>query len=289
MRNRKFHSQKTQGSATMKSHLSVSPRFLCQSLWNNGFLIRSLIVRQISQRYKASYLGPIWYLISPIFLLSIYTFVFSGVFHARWGSAQASPAEFALNIYAGLVIINCFNEILTTSAGLVSTSPNFVKKTFFPLHVLAVVAVAVALFGYVINLSILCAYYFYLKGSIPWLALLSPIYLSPLFLAMIGMAWLFSAAGVFLRDLTQAVTFLSTVLVFMTPIFYSASSVPEKYRSLVAYNPLAWAVETNRAVILDHTGPDLLNWTLTFALSMAFAWFCFFAFQRLRKGFADVL
>jgi lipopolysaccharide transport system permease protein len=118
---------------------SITIQAIPYSLVKNYALIITLIQREIQGRYKGSFMGVLWSIINPIFMLTIYTFVFSVVFKARWHSGNDSKTEFALVLFAGLIIFNFFSECIHRAPSLIVNNVNFVKKVVFPLEILTFV------------------------------------------------------------------------------------------------------------------------------------------------------
>jgi lipopolysaccharide transport system permease protein len=115
---------------------SVAPTEIARSLWRNRSLVRSLVQREVVGRYRGSFLGILWSFFNPVFMLLVYTFVFSVVFKARWGTASDSKTEFALVLFAGLLVFNVFAECFNRAPTLILSNVNYVKKVVFPLEIL---------------------------------------------------------------------------------------------------------------------------------------------------------
>src|SRR5262245_52029502 len=107
-------------------------------LWRHRDLIRQLTVREIAARYRGSYLGVLWSLLTPVLMLSVYTVVFSTIFHVRWREVDttANPGQFVFALFAGLIPFSVFSEVVTRAPSLILSTPNYVKKVVFPLEVL---------------------------------------------------------------------------------------------------------------------------------------------------------
>lgn len=268
---------------------SASPLAMVQSFWGNQALIKALIHREVVGRYKGSFFGILWSFFNPIFMLVVYTFVFSVVFKARWNVGSTSKTEFALVLFAGLIVFNLFSECITRSPSLILGNVNYVKKVVFPLEILPWVALGSALFHFLISLAVWIIAYCIFFGLPQPTVLLLPLVVVPLMLFTVGISWALASLGVFFRDVSQFVGLLMTVLMFLSPIFYPISAIPIEYRQYLNLNPLTLAIEQMR---------NLLFWgkfdgygTLVFysigalaSASVGFAWF-----QKTRKGFADVL
>jgi lipopolysaccharide transport system permease protein len=271
-------------------NFSVSPLEMVASVWRNKGLIRNLIHREVVGRYKGSVLGMFWSLATPIFMLAVYTFVFSEVFKARWGSGSSdSKAEFAMVLFAGLMIFNLFAECVGRAPGLILANVNYVKKVVFPLEVLPWVSMGNSLFHFAVSLCVWLVTYLALFGVPHWQVLLLPLVLLPLVLFVMGLSWSLASLGVYLRDVGQIIGVLITVLMFLTPIFYPASSLPSDYQVLMFLNPLTPPIEMTRDMLYWGRLPDMAMLMIYTAGSLAFAILGFAWFQKTRKGFADVL
>ena len=233
-------------------NFSASPREILASLWKNKGLIRNLVYREVAGRYKGSILGIFWSLANPVFMLMVYTFVFSVVFKARWGAGGSdSKTEFALVLFAGLMVFNLFAECISKAPGLILANANYVKKVVFPLEILPWVSMGSAIFHFLVSLGVWLVAYLLFFGLPYWQILLLPIVLLPLVLFVMGLSWALASLGVYLRDIAQVIGVLITTLMFLTPIFYPASSLPPAYQTLIFLNPLTAPIEMVR---------DLMYW-----------------------------
>lgn len=266
-----------------------SPREMVASFWRNKGLIRNLVHREVVGRYKGSMLGIFWSLATPIFMLMVYTFVFSVVFKARWGGGSDSKTEFALLLFAGLIIFNLFSECISRAPGLILANVNYVKKVVFPLEVLPWVSMGSALFHFSVSLGVWLVAYAVLFGLPHWHVLLLPLVVFPLLLFVMGLNWALASLGVYLRDVGQIIGILLTMLMFLTPIFYPASALPETFQPIMLFNPLTLPIEMVRDLLFWGRVPNLIMLGVYASGSTACALFGFAWFQKTRKGFADVL
>lgn len=267
----------------------ASPKEIFDSLWRNKALIRKLIHREVVGRYKGSMLGILWSLITPIFMLAVYTFVFSVVFKARWSGGSESKVEFALLLFAGLLVFNLFSECITRAPGQILANVNYVKKVVFPLEILPWVALGSALFHFSVSLCVWLVAYSLMVGIPHWTVSLLPLIIAPFTLFVMGLSWILSSLGVYLRDVGQLIGVMVQILMFMTPIFYPASALPEHLQFLVYFNPLTPPIEMLRDIMYWGTTPNLKIWLLGTIFALLTCWLGFVWFQKTRKGFADVV
>lgn len=269
---------------------SISPREMFASTWRNRELLVAMIKREVVGRYRGSIMGIAWSLFNPLLMLAIYTFVFSVVFKARWGSAtEAGHADFAILLFVGMIVHGLFAECVNRAPGLILSNVSYVKKVVFPLDILPWVALGSALFHAAISFVVLLLAQLAFGQKIPWTVFAFPLVLLPLIFATMGFAWLLSSLGVFVRDIAQITGVFTLILMFVSPVFYPISAVPETYRPLLYLNPLTYIIEESRNTLVFGRLPEPLPWIAILAASLLIAWLGFAWFQKTRRGFADVL
>jgi len=267
----------------------ISPGALWRSLWIHRDLIVKMTRREVIGRYRGSVMGLMWSFLNPLFMLLIFTFVFSVVFAARWGTEEESKAQFAVVLFAGLIVHGLFAEILLRAPGVVVGNANYVKRVVFPLEVLPLITLGGALFHTLVSLLILIAAFVLFNGFLHWTVLLAPVVLLPLVVLGVGLAWILASLGVFVRDITQVTGVLATALLFLSPVFFPVSALPDFMQPWMHLNPLTLIIEQVREVLIWGRAPNWYALTVYLAGASTIAWFGFFWFQKTRKGFADVL
>jgi lipopolysaccharide transport system permease protein len=285
------HAETAQDLMNPHSSQPISLDALVRSLWRNRSLIAQLAKRDVIGRYKGSIIGLAWSFFNPLFMLAVYTFVFSMVFESRWGSASGAEnrTQFAAVLFVGLIVQGLFADVLNRAPGIILTHVNFVKKVIFPLEILPVVSLGAALFHSLISLLVLVTTSFLLNITVHWTVLCTPVVLLPLVVLTVGLAWILASLGVYIRDVGPTVSITMTVILFLTPIFYPITAVPERYRDWIMANPLTFIVEQAREVLVWGRLPDWRGLGIYLLVALGVAWTGFAWFQKTRKGFADVL
>ena len=245
--------------------------------------------REVVGRYRGSVLGLFWSFFNPVLMLVVYTFVFSVVFKARWHAGSDSKTEFAIVLFVGLIVHGLFAECANRAPGLILGNVNYVKKVVFPLEILPWMIMGSALFHAGVSTAVLLCFYALVNVSLQWTAIFLPLILAPFILFTMGFAWFLSSIGVFLRDVGQTIGIITTVLLFLSPVFYSVTVLPESYRMYLYFNPLTFIIEQARNVLIWGKMPDWNGLAIYSVVGLATAWLCFAWFQKIRKGFADVL
>lgn len=267
----------------------ATPFEMVSSLWRNRSLIHASTKREILSRYRGSGLGLLWSFFNPVLMLLVYTFVFSEVFKARWSTESESKTEFALVLFVGLIVFNIFAECIGRAPGLILSNSNYVKKVVFPLEILPSVALLAALYHGLISMGVWLGAYIILLGAPHGTTFLLPLVILPFIFFIIGLSWMLSSIGVFLRDISQFVGVFINITMFISPIFYPSSALPENFRYLLYMNPITPVIEMTRDVIFWGNAPDFKVLMIYWLVTSFIAWLGFICFQRTRKGFADVL
>jgi lipopolysaccharide transport system permease protein len=255
----------------------------------NKNLLINLVRRDIAVRYKESVIGLFWSFINPILMLSVYSFVFSDVFKAKWSNESGEKSEYAVITFCGLIIFNFFAECLSRAPFLVIGNVNYVKKVVFPLELLSIVSACTALYHLLISLIVWVVFHSIFIGYPPATIAYVPLLLIPLLLMTIGLSWVVASAAVYLRDLSHLIGSFLGVLIFLTPIFYPISAVPESYKILIKLNVLAHLIEQMRSVMYYGNNINWSIWVVLMFVSTIIFLFGSWFFIKTKSGFSDVL
>ncbi|MDQ3472500.1 MAG: ABC transporter permease [Acidobacteriota bacterium] len=251
-------------------------------------LIRSLSRRELLARYKGSALGVIWALLTPVVTIAIFTFIFAGIFGARFG-VSSSPWDYAIHLFCGLLPWTMFQEAVLQSSTTIVSHANLVKRVVFPLETLPIAqtlsSLGNQLFGTVALLIAILLIRQQFPVSIFWL----PVLLIPQLLFTLGFAWLIASLGVFLRDIAQGINLVMMAWMFLTPIIYPESIVPARFRLFVNLNPFTPLIRNYRRVLIEGTAPDWSGLAYFTAFALVSFFFGYWWFARTRKNFADVI
>ncbi len=256
--------------------------------WFHRQLIFQLARQDILSRYKGSILGIVWSLVFPLLMLAVYTFVFQVIFTGRW-QENGGEIEFALVLFSGLIVYNLFAESVGTACGLLINYRTFVTKVIFPIEILPWITLTNAIFHALVSSFVLALGLIWFQGGIHPTILLAPIAMIPLVFMTLGFMWILASLGVYFRDFGQLVGVLLVLLMFMSPIFYPLSAVPESLRPYMAINPLSTVLEQTRALVIYGTLPHISAFLVSFCAGTAIGWVGFSFFQWTRNGFADVI
>jgi lipopolysaccharide transport system permease protein len=251
-------------------------------------LILSLAKRELLSRYKGSALGILWAILTPVVMIGIFTFIFAGIFGARFGTTHSSW-DYALYLFCGLLPWTMFQETVQQSANTIVTHANLVKRVVFPLETLPVAqalsALGTQLFATIALLIAAIVIQHQLHLTVLWL----PLLLIPQLLFVLGSAWLIASLGVFLRDVAQGVSLILMAWMYLTPIIYPESIVPQRFRSFIDLNPFTPLVRSYRRIFLEGMAPDWSGLAYFTVIALLLFVFGYWWFARTRKNFADVI
>ena len=267
---------------------SASPVVLLRSLRRNHYLLRQLVVRDVVSRYRGSLVGILWSLILPCIMLAVYVFVFGHVFAPARAAGQPITTAFALSLFTGMLLHGLVAECLSRAPVAILAQPSYVKKVVFPIELLPLTIVGTAILQFLIGSAVVFLALALTQG-LSWTAILWPLAWLPLVAFAAGLSLLLSALTVYLRDIAQMTGFIATILLFLSPVFYTLESVSPQLRYWMLFNPLTVPIETARNLLLQGRLPDWVIWgwhSLACLVVLACGWW---VFQRTRRGFSDVI
>ncbi len=248
-----------------------------------------MVMRDLQARYKGSLLGIVWSFLNPLFMLAIYTFVFKFVFSARWPQSSDTHIDYAIILFAGLILHTWLADVMNQSVSLIPQNSNFVKKIQFPLDILSWITVISAGIQFLMGCLVFIAFLLVLGLPLHPEMLLLPIVMLPYAFMLVGFSWIFSALGVFLKDLAQLMGSLVTMLMFTSTVFFSLENAPEIIRPLLLLNPLTIPLDALRNVMLFGQYPDWYHLGIYTAVAFIVMLLGYGLFHKLKRIFADVL
>ncbi len=271
------------------SRLPYLPHHVFTVLWRNRVLVAELAAREFQALYRTSLLGVVWALLNPLLSLMVYTFVFGLVLQIKWQQEVPRVDEFALILFTGMIVFYFFADCLIRSPGLMLENVNYIKKVIFPLEIMPWIVVVGALVKAGVSLAILFVFIILLHGLPPWTAIFLPLVFAPIVLLTLATSWFLASTGVFIRDLSQIVSPLVTLLIFISPVFYPITALPAGLQPFLYLNPVTFIIQQARDILLIGEMPDFLGLLTYFMIAWMAAWAGLFWFSRTKRGFADVI
>jgi lipopolysaccharide transport system permease protein len=258
-------------------------RHYWRDLWRYRELFRVLAWRDISVRYKQTVIGAAWALIRPLLTMIVFTVVFG-----RIAGLPSQGAPYALLVFVGTLPWMLFSTGLTDASNSLVSNANLISKVYFPRLIIPGAAVMVSVVDFLISLVILVglmSWYRYIPG---WQILMLPIFIAIAFIASLGPSLWITALNVKYRDFRYIIPFIVQFGLYVSPVGFSSSIIPEQWRVLYSINPMVGVIDGFRWCIL---GTDLYMPGLWISIAVTAAFFCFGLnrFRRLEKGFADLI
>ncbi len=253
-------------------------------LWEFRGLLYFLTWRDVKVKYKQSVLGVAWVIFRPLITMAIFSLLFG-----RLGKFPSEGVPYPIFVFLGLLPWTFFSASLTETTMSLVTSTNLISKIYFPRIIIPVSAGLANLLDFVVSMSMLLIMMFYYKVVPQPGILLAPALVLAIFVAMLGPGLLFSAVNVRYRDVKYIIPFLVQIWMFVTPVIYPVSFVPEKYRLLMYLNPVAGPIEAFRAAVLGHTAINATGLFISMAVSVALFFAGLLYFRRVERTFADVI
>jgi len=257
--------------------------------WHFRELIRAVVRRELTVRFRGSMLGWLWAIFGPLIMLTVYTVIFSTAVGVPASAATHGVFSYALSIFAGLILFNLFSELAARAPMLLHEHTTFIKKSIFPSETLAWTATIRAVVYAAISFAVLLIFQLALMHWIPLTSILLPFVFVPFFLFLLGVTWFLMALGSFTRDVTHLMASILPVLMFATPIFYSITDVPKHLQIYARLNIVGNYVEFMRDLLLFGRLPDPLVYIGTVVGSLVIFGFSYRFFMRYKAVFVDVI
>src|ERR1700680_189461 len=251
-------------------------------------LIRAILWRKLTQRFRDSYFSWGWAIAAPLVMLGAYTVVFTNTLKIS-DSAAAGVVQFSLVMFVGLLVFNLAAELVYRAPTLLHEHVHYIKKSIFPSETLVWIALLRALVYAGISFAVFLAFKLALTGSIPLTTLLLPFLIVPFCLMMLGMTWFLAALGAFTRDVSHLMITIVPVLIFASPVFYTTADLTPTARLLAYLNPTTRYIEMARQILLFGTLPDAMTYGVTFAVSLCIFYGGYLFFSRYRSVVVDVI
>ena len=258
-----------------------------KSIYQNKELLIMLVKRDLTGKYKGSYLGFLWSFITPLLLVGLYSFVFGLALKVKWLGYGSTEHSFTLMLFSGLIFYIFLSETFIKCSSCIITNPNFVKKVIFPLDILIWTHAISSFVQFLINLTLLLILIIIIEGFFPIDIIMFPIIMLPLFIMTLGISFLFATINVFYRDLSQIVGFISTLFLFMSPVFYPITNLPIFFQNILKFNPITIPIIEFRNQIFTDINFNLLDWSLSIVISIFIYCIGYKIFEINKKRFSD--
>jgi lipopolysaccharide transport system permease protein len=261
-------------------------RHYWRDLWRYRELFRVLAWRDLSVRYKQTVIGVVWALIRPILTMLVFTIIFGRI--AQLPTDGTAP--YALMVFAGILPWTFFANGLGEASGSLISSANLISKVYFPRLIVPTATVVVALVDFLISFCILVLLMVWYRFMPDWRFLLLPVFVLLAFCASVGPALWIAALNVKYRDFRYIIPFIVQFGLYISPVGFSSSVVPEHWRLLYSLNPMVGVIDGFRWCILGGQSELYLpSLALSIGMTIFFLWFGIHRFRKMEKSFADLI
>jgi len=254
------------------------------SAWHHRDLIAAILRRELRERFKGSVAGWVWAVLAPLLSLLTYTVAF-----LPNGTVAASPIDYAMFIFGGLIAFNFFSEMAYRAPSLLHEYAHFIKHTMFPAALLPVISTLRAMVYTTIGLMLMLACQLVFMHSLHWTVILLPLWYVAFLAFLMGLTWFLSALGAFARDISHLMMTITPLLMFATPVFYSPETLSPTMQLVMYGNILAGFVEIVRDLVVFGRLPSVVVTLWTLFLSAVTFWFGYWFFCRRQDGIVDVI
>ena len=264
----------------------VAERHYWQDLWRYRELFVVLAWRDVAVRYKQTVIGLAWALIQPLAILLIFSTIFGKV--AKLPTEGSAP--YILMVCAGLLPWQLFSTSLTGAAGSLIGNSNLISKVYFPRLIVPTASVVVAFIDFLVGFAILLALMLWYQFSPTWQILTLPLFIVMAFLASLGPGLWITALNVKYRDFRYVIPFLVQFGLFVSPVGFSSSVIPDAWKTLYYLNPMVGVIDGFRWAILG--GESELNpmgFSLSCCIICFFLWLGIRQFRKMERSFADLI
>lgn len=260
------------------------------ALYQRRWLAIYFAQREVSKSYRGSYLGFLWALLSPLIMIVLLTVVFSEIVGIRFRQVTGdSSLNFGLFLYCGLIPFQAFSDALNKSSNSIRGNASLVQKVVFPLEILPLARALTLQIDKIFGVGVLILVVFILEQRLEWTIVLLPLLVAIQLVFTLGLSFLVAVIGTYMPDIRGFFRAFVRMMFFATPIIWPAGRIPESLSFLVTYNPLAYLVNSYRALVLEGTIPSLTA-TFWFSLfSVALLIGAFALFTRVKQNFADLI
>jgi lipopolysaccharide transport system permease protein len=255
-------------------------------LWRYRELFQVLALRDIAVRYKQTVIGVVWAVLRPFLTMIVFTVIFGNV--AKLPSEGTAP--YALMVFVGMLPWQFFSTALTEASNSLVANANLVSKVYFPRLIVPTATVVVAFVDFLISFAILVGMMIWYRFLPDWRILLLPLFVSLGFVAALGPGLWITALNVKYRDFRYIIPFIVQFGLYVSPVGFASSVVPQQWRILYSLNPVVGVIDGFRWCVLGGDTPLYLpGLQLSIVISCFMLWFGIRQFRKMEKTFADLI
>lgn len=255
-----------------------------KDLYNYRELLKTSIKKDIGGKYKNSFLGVLWSFINPLLQILVYALIFPLVM-----KNGGSYKDYTVFMVCGLIPWAYFTTVINRASFIMIENGNILKKVYFPRSILPLSLVTSETINFLVSCIIILAFIVIKGFGISKFILFFPLVLLIQYVLLLGIALIFSAVTVYMRDIQHFIGVVLQLLFYATPIVYSIDTIPEGFRWILKWNPMTYIIEGYRAIFYNQTMPDLKALGILGVISIVILIVGYLLFNKLQKRFAEEL
>ena len=255
-----------------------------KDLYNYRELLKTSVKKDIGGKYKHSFLGVLWSFINPLLQILVYALIFPLVM-----KNGGSYKDYTVFMVCGLIPWAYFTTVINRASFIMIENGNILKKVYFPRSILPLSLVTSETINFLVSCIIILAFIVIKGFGISKFILFFPLGLLIQYVLLLGIALIFSAVTVYMRDIQHSIGVVLQLLFYATPIVYSIDTIPEGFRWILKWNPMTYIIEGYRAIFYNQTMPDLKALGILGVISIVILIVGYLLFNKLQKRFAEEL
>lgn len=255
-----------------------------KDLYNYRELLKTSVKKDIGGKYKHSFLGVLWSFINPLLQILVYALIFPLVM-----KNGGSYKDYTVFMVCGLIPWAYFTTVINRASFIMIENGNILKKVYFPRSILPLSLVTSETINFLVSCIIILAFIVIKGFGISKFILFFPLVLLIQYVLLLGIALIFSAVTVYMRDIQHFIGVVLQLLFYATPIVYSIDTIPENFRWILKWNPMTYIIEGDRAIFYNQTMPDLKSLGVLGIISIIILIVGYLLFNKLQKRFAEEL
>ncbi|MBF0988223.1 MAG: ABC transporter permease [Clostridiales bacterium] len=255
-----------------------------KDLYNYRELLKTSVKKDIGGKYKNSFLGVLWSFINPLLQILVYALIFPLVM-----KNGGSYKDYTVFMVCGLIPWAYFTTVINRASFIMIENGNILKKVYFPRSILPLSLVTSETINFLVSCIIILAFIVIKGFGISKFILFFPLVLLIQYVLLLGIALIFSAVTVYMRDIQHFIGVVLQLLFYATPIVYSIDTIPEGFRWILKWNPMTYIIEGYRAIFYNQTMPDLKALGILGVISIVILIVGYLLFNKLQKRFAEEL
>lgn len=272
------------------SHLVIEPGRTESNYWTDLWRYRELFYvlawRDIAVRYKQTVIGILWAILRPLLTMGVFTIIFGKL--AKFPTLGSAP--YSLMVFAGMLPWTFFSTALSEASNSLVGNANLISKVYFPRIIVPSAAVVTCFIDFLIGFAILVVMMFWHRFLPEWHIVLLPVFVMLAFMASLGPGLWITALNVRYRDFRYVIPFIVQFGLYVSPVGFNSSVVPEKWRLLYSLNPMVGVIDGFRWCILGGASTIYLpGFLISLAIVAFFLWLGVTSFRKMERSFADII